>query len=56
MKIAEILKISHFYAIIKNVRSWLYGKQNIECCDLYEEQSKDYFTYSDYYYEVTICK
>ena len=25
-----------------------------DCCDLYKEQSNDYFTYSDYYYEVTI--
>lgn len=23
-----------------------------DCCEKYEEQSKDYFTYSDYYYEI----
>ncbi len=23
-----------------------------DCCDHYEEQAEDYFTYSDYYYEV----
>ncbi|MBR2860253.1 MAG: hypothetical protein IKB86_00205 [Clostridia bacterium] len=27
-----------------------------DCCDYYKAQSKDYFTYSDYYYEVTKCK
>lgn len=27
-----------------------------DCCGLYETQSKDYFTYNDYYYEVAICK
>ncbi len=24
-----------------------------DCCDHYKEQAEDYFTYSDYYYEVT---
>ena len=24
-----------------------------DCCDHYKEQTEDYFTYSDYYYEVT---
>ena len=27
-----------------------------DCCDHYKEHAEDYFTYSDYYYEVTICK
>ena len=27
-----------------------------DCCDHYKTQAEDYFTYSDYYYEVTKCK
>ena len=27
-----------------------------DCCDHYQTQAEDYFTYSDYYYEVTKCK
>ena len=27
-----------------------------ECCELYKEQSSDYFTYSDYYFEINGVK